>query len=82
MDCKTRSKLRNVKTLHEKQINSPGLTVQKGRAQTHCHELYPSDAKNHFVLEQIVQTDIMFEFLEITFKHGTLKVIKSMPINF
>jgi hypothetical protein len=34
--------------------NSPDWTVQKGRAQSHCHELYPSDAKNHFVLEQEV----------------------------
>lgn len=29
-------------------------TVQKGRAQSHCHELHPSDAKNHFVLYYLV----------------------------
>ena len=49
-----------------KKINSPGLTVQKGRAQSHCHERYPSDAKNHFVLQENLE-HITFEFLKCCF---------------
>ena len=49
-----------------KKINSPGLTVRKGRAQSHCRERHPSDEKNHFVLQENLQ-HITSEFLKHSF---------------
>lgn len=30
----------------------PDWTDQGGMVQSHCHEQYPSDGENHFVLQQ------------------------------
>ena len=56
-------------------INSPDWTVQKGRAQSHCHELHPSDAKNHFVLEQKVAKYYLQALKKFTFKHENLSKV-------
>lgn len=50
-------------------------TVQKGRAQSHCHELHPSDAKNHFVLEQKVAKYYLQALKKFTFKHENLSKV-------
>lgn len=33
-------------------MHSPDWTDQGGMVQSHCHEQYPSDGENHFVLQQ------------------------------
>lgn len=50
LGAKSMQKMKKKKV--KKQTNQPDLTAQKGKVQNRCHELYPSDVMNHFVLQK------------------------------
>lgn len=41
-----------MKKKKSEKTNQPDLTAQKGKVQSRCRELYPSDVMNHFVLQK------------------------------